>query len=75
MPVPRVYKSKDAPGFWGYVGCDSDIYESDEEACEAAIHDYCETGGSLACPDCGNTGTDVIAETGAIQCPDCCNEF
>jgi len=35
--VPEVYESSDAPGNWGFIGCESDCYATREDAEEAAI--------------------------------------
>lgn len=71
MPFPRVYKSDDVPGMWGFIGCDSDCYPTEQDACEASFNSV-----DTACPDCGNEDEVYgVAETGMIHCPLCANEY
>ena len=38
--MPDVYESEDVPGMYGFTGCDSDCYETEEDAETAAFEHW-----------------------------------
>jgi Zn finger protein HypA/HybF involved in hydrogenase expression len=53
--VPAVYASQDVPGNWGFVGCDSDCYETEESALEPARQSVSVEVPLASCPGCGTS--------------------